>query len=96
MTPQTASAWGTLATSILAQLLFAGCLIVAFFMRDMSLLLLVVGAVIANATTVVQYRGRDSQRKDDTISRMKNADADAPPVAIAINNPEPATATESR
>jgi len=65
-------------------------------MHDMSLLLLVVGAVIANATTVVNYwvgSSSGSQKKDDTISRMKNGDADAPPVAIAISNSEPEKAT---
>lgn len=66
-----AAVWGQIAISILAQLIFAGTVVVSFFLNDSNILLLVVGAVIANATTTIQFwvgSSSGSQKKDDAIA----------------------------
>ena len=88
------SLYGQIGVSVLSQLIFAGTVIVAFFLRNDSILLLVVGAVIANATTTVNFwtgSSSSSQKKDDTIAGMGKTQGNGSdqPVAIAINNPEP-------
>lgn len=47
--------YGQIATSVLSLVIFCGCLIVSFYAKDSQMELLVVGAAIANATTVVNY-----------------------------------------
>ena len=62
---------GQIATSVLSLLIFLGCLIVSFYAKDSQMELLVVGAAIANATTVVNYwlgSSSGSEKKTDIIS----------------------------
>jgi hypothetical protein len=88
------SVYGQIGVSVLSQLIFAGTVIVAFFLRDTSILLLVVGAVIANATTTVNFwtgSSSGSQGKDAALAAAATKPGNGnqeQPVAIAINNPE--------
>jgi hypothetical protein len=71
MNPDIVRTYGQIATSALSLLIFAGCLVVSFSLKDSQMELLVVGAAIANATTVVNYwlgSSSGSQKKDDTIA----------------------------
>ena len=71
MEPKTVTLGGQIATSALSLLIFAGCLVVSFYLKDQQMELLVVGAAIANATTVVNYwlgSSSSSKAKDDTIA----------------------------
>ena len=68
--PKIVSLWGQIGISILAQLIFAGTVVVAFFLHDANILLLVVGAVIANSTATIQFwvgSSSGSQKKDDAV-----------------------------
>lgn len=69
------SLYGQIAVSLASMVIFAGTVVVAFFFKDPNLLLLVVGAVIANATSAVQFwigSAAGSQKKDDTIATAVN------------------------
>ncbi len=71
MTPANVRLYGQIATSALSLVIFAGCLIVSFYAKDSQMELLVVGAAIANATTVVNYwlgSSSGSEKKTDIIS----------------------------
>lgn len=72
--------WGQISTSILTQLIFAVLAFLAFWLRNEQMELLVVGAAIANATTVVNYwlgSSSGSKGKDATIAGQ--AESPAPP-----------------
>lgn len=72
MDSQTISSWGAIATSVLTLLTFAGTLVIVFFFKDSGMLNLMVGAVIANATTAVNFwlgSSSGSQKKDDALAR---------------------------
>jgi hypothetical protein len=72
---KTVTLGGQIATSALSLLIFAGCLVVSFYLKDQQMELLVVGAAIANATTVVNYwlgSSSSSKAKDDTIAATAN------------------------
>lgn len=82
--------WVAPGLGLATMLIFAGTLIATCFLDDKSLQAAMFGMAGASAGQVMQYffgSSSGSQRKDDTISRMKNGAPDAPPVAIAINNP---------
>lgn len=66
------SQYGQISVSLLAQVTFAGTVIAAFFLHDAQILLLLVGAVIANATQTLQFwvgSSSGSQKKDDAIAQ---------------------------
>lgn len=72
---------GQIATSVLSLLIFLGCLIVSFYAKDSQMELLVVGAAIANATTVVNYwlgSSSGSEKKTDIISPPNGTAAHQP------------------
>lgn len=74
MDDKTVSTWGQISVSSIALLTFAGCLIVSFLLKDSQMELLVVGAAVANATTVVNYwlgSSSGSKGKDATIAAQK-------------------------
>jgi hypothetical protein len=76
MDPKLVALYGQIVTSILTLIALFGCLIVSFLLRDNQLELLVVGAVIAMATTVVNYwlgSSSGSQKKDDIMAAQAAA-----------------------
>lgn len=65
------SEYGAIAVSILTLLTFAGCLVIAYVSRDQTSIALLVGAVVANASTAVSYwlgSSRGSQKKDEIMA----------------------------
>ena len=78
--PERLTEYGTLVTSIIFGGAFVAALVYAYIAKDTDSKNLLVGAVIANANTVVQFflgSSRGSQMKDKTIA------------AIATSNPSP-------
>lgn len=92
MDPKIVALYGQIGVSVISQLIFAGTVIVAFFLRDASILLLVVGAVIANSTTTVNFWTGSSaggQKKDELLAAKIGSGQSDQPIAVAINNPDP-------
>lgn len=85
--------WLQPSLGILIQAIFVAALGIAYVSGDTNALTLMYGAVISNATTVINYyfgSSRGSQKKDDTIAdaaKLRAGQSDQP-VAIAISNPE--------
>lgn len=78
------SEYGTVITSVLFGGAFIAALVYAYIAKDTDSKNLLVGAVIANANTVVQYflgSSRGGQKKDQTIA------------SIALGAPAPTTTT---
>lgn len=79
--------WGQISTSAITQIIFMVLAIYAFVAKNEQMELLVVGAAIANATTVVNYwlgSSSGSKAKDATIAAAGPAPSiagPAPPVA---------------
>ena len=68
----TATLYGAIAVSVLTLITFAGCLVVAYLKQDQTSIALLVGAVVANASTAVSYwlgSSSGSAKKDDTIAQ---------------------------
>jgi hypothetical protein len=86
------SLWGAIIVSVVTLLTFSGALVVAFYIKETdvgkSLLQLIVGAAIANATTAVGFwlgSSSGSQKKDDVIGAALRASSGAAPVVTAIS-----------
>jgi hypothetical protein len=63
--------WSAIVVSVLSLITFTGALVVGYFFKDPGLLNLLIGAAIANATTVVNFwlgSSSGSQKKDDIIA----------------------------
>lgn len=72
MTPEARAlmVWGAIITSILSSSAFVLALVVAYLSQDHTNVSLLVGAVIANFSTVVSFwlgSSSGSQRKDDAL-----------------------------
>lgn len=92
MTPHSSWPQPTLGALILS--IFVAGLVLAYLSGDQAALTLMYGAVIANATSVIQFyfgSSRGSQTKDETIAAAAKLGAAQPdqPVAIAVANPAP-------
>ena len=75
-------AWGAIAISVLASIIFVVAFSVAYFSHDTNSLSLLVGATIANFTTAVSYwlgSSSGSQKKDDRLGRIAEGQPDSPP-----------------
>lgn len=67
--------WGSIAVSVLSLLIFVGVVVVALAVKNEQMLLMLVGAAIANAGTAVQFwlgSSASSQKKDETIASHKD------------------------
>ena len=67
--------YGSLAVSILTLATFAVAFILAYWKQDQQSVLLLVGAIVANATTTVGFwlgSSNGSQKKDATIAAQAN------------------------
>lgn len=66
--------WGSIVVSVLSLLIFVGVVVVALAVKNEQMLLMLVGAAIANAGTAVQFwlgSSASSQKKDETIATQK-------------------------
>ena len=82
MNPANVRLYGQIATSVLSLVIFAGCLVVSFLLKDPATQSLLVGAAIANATVVVSYwlgSSSGSQKKDDVITESRLPPPAPPP-----------------
>ena len=70
--------WSPLTVSVLALLTFVVALGIAFFLKNDTMLNVLVGVAGANATTVVNFwlgSSAGSQKKDEAIARMRSPGA---------------------
>lgn len=67
------TAWGRVAVSAIGQILLAVALVMAYQLGNDTILNIVVGAIVANGTTIVQYylgSSASSNKKDEVVAAL--------------------------
>lgn len=85
--------WLQPSLGMLIQGIFVAALVIAYISNDSNALTLMYGAIIANSTTVINFyygSSKGSQEQRDAIAtKLNGGQPEQPPMAIAINNPDP-------